>query len=233
MCWVCEFATSKQFRAQLCAVWVTTSTTPPPFEVLNDSVRKYDTLRLKYIKAYIDNMVICSRKDKIDSFFSWAMSSSQDLPSFYESSALVRGGDPGRHSKQSLLQGSGFISIVKRHANNALADMILSDLAVMKKNGVELEDKKLLTKDFKLAFTLFQRLNSSCDDIVKFMRDRHQIREVAALCKCYISIAAGYRINDSINIDEMDDNSLCSLLNAAILKAKQIFQRESKSRVLK
>jgi len=220
-------------RAQLCSVWVTTSTTPPPFEVLNDSVRKYDTLRLKYIKAYIDNMVICSRKDKIDSLLSWAMSSSQDLPSFYESSALVKGGDPGRHSKQALLQGSGFISIVKRYANNALANIILSDLAVMKKNGVELEGEKLLTKDFKLAFILFQRLNSSCEDVVKFMRDRYQIREVAALCKCYISIAAGYRINESINIGEMDNNTLCSLLNAATLKAKQMFQRESKLRAIK
>mmetsp|Transcript_25316 Transcript_25316/g.48581 ORF Transcript_25316/g.48581 Transcript_25316/m.48581 type:complete len:179 (+) Transcript_25316:7361-7897(+) len=178
-------------------------------------------------------MVICSRKDKIDSLLSWAMSSSQDLPSFYESSALVKGGDPGRHSKQALLQGSGFISIVKRYANNALANIILSDLAVMKKNGVELEGEKLLTKDFKLAFILFQRLNSSCEDVVKFMRDRYQIREVAALCKCYISIAAGYRINESINIGEMDNNTLCSLLNAATLKAKQMFQRESKLRAIK
>lgn len=221
------------YRAQLCSVWVTTSSTPPPFEVLNDSVRKYDALRLKYINAYIDSMLICNRKDKVETLLTWATTSQQDLPSFYEASAAFRGGDPGKHTKQSLLQGLGFISIVKRRANNALAEMILNDLAKMKMNGVENEGKKLLTKNFKLSYTLFQRLNTSCEDVVRFMQSTRPVLEVAALCKCYVSVQAGYRINDSINFDDMDESSLCSLLKAALSNAKDKFQRESKLKIPK
>ena len=41
---------SFEFRAQICAVWVTNGgTAQSPFSVLNNSVRKYDSLRGKYI----------------------------------------------------------------------------------------------------------------------------------------------------------------------------------------
>ena len=220
-------------RSQLCAVWVTTSTTPPPFEVLNDSVRKYDTLRLKYIKAYIDCMLVCQRKEKIENLLVWAEFSGQDLPSFYAASAAHRGGDPGKRTKQSLLHCCGFISKVKLSASNALAQLIIKDLANMKKNGVTDEGKKLLTNDFKLAYSLFLSLNSSCKNAVQFMRSKGPLIIVTALYRCYISVQAGYRINDSIHVDDMDENTLCELLEEAIAKAKEMFQPESKILLLK
>ena len=136
-------------RPHLVAVWVTTSAAPPPFEVLNDSVRKYDSLRLKYIRAYIDTMVLCNRRDRIETFLSWAASSSQDLPGFYEASAQsFKGGNV----EKSLLFSSGFLGKVIRTSTAALAKMILIDLAQMKKDGMNEESRKLLKDDFKLSY---------------------------------------------------------------------------------
>lgn len=118
---------------------MTTSTAPTPFEVLNDSLRKYDALRLKYVRAYIDSMRLCGHRDKIETLLNWSATTNQDLPSFYEASAHLSGGDPGKHTKQSLLCGSGngFITQVKRSATSALAEIILKDLDDMKRSGVD------------------------------------------------------------------------------------------------
>ena len=165
------------------------------------------------------------RKDKIETLLNWATASNQDLPSFYEASAALRGGDPGKHTKQSLLKGSGkgFMTKVKRSATSALAEMILRDLAVMKKNGVDCEGKKKLTNHFKLAYTLFLRLNSSSKEAVDFIRSGKPLAEAQALCKCYLSIQAGYRIS-SINFDDMDNETYCSILEGAVSKAKAMMQ---------
>eukprot|EP00985_Skeletonema_marinoi_P031466 scaffold37702_cov155-Skeletonema_marinoi.AAC.5 len=172
-------------RSHLVAVWVTTSAAPPPFEVLNDSVRKYDALRLKYIKAFIDTMVLCKRRDKIETFLSWAVSSSQDIPGFYEASAMTfQGGNPGN----SLLSGSGFLTKVQRAAMIALAKMVLQDLALMKKDGINEKARKLLKDDFKLSHNLFLRLNSTPEEILRAAHSNKPLDEVVAFCRCYLSI---------------------------------------------
>mmetsp|Transcript_27093 Transcript_27093/g.46183 ORF Transcript_27093/g.46183 Transcript_27093/m.46183 type:complete len:472 (-) Transcript_27093:430-1845(-) len=212
-------------RSQLCAVWVTTSTAPPPFEVLNDSLRKYDALRLKYISAFIDCMRVCGQNGKIETLLNCAITSSQDLPGFYEASASLRGGDPGKHARHSLLRGSGngFITKVKRNAISAIGEMILKDLAVMKKNGVDNEGKMKLTHHFKSAYKLFRRLNTPCREVAEFIRSTGPLCEVQAFCKCYLSIQAGYRIS-AIHFDGMDTESLCSILEGAVSKAKSMVQ---------
>ncbi|KAL3790740.1 hypothetical protein HJC23_010019 [Cyclotella cryptica] len=219
--------------SQLCAVWVTTSTTPPPFEVLNDSVRKYDSLRLKYIKAFIDCMLVCREKDKIESLFNHSMSCAQDLPGFYQASAAVRGGDPGRHNKQPLLQAHGFLAEVKRTASDALAQLILYDLVDLKQRGVNEDGKMLLDSDFKLANILFLRLNSHPNEIVHHMCSNGPIIQATALCKCHISIQAGYRISESINFEELDSDTLLSFIEQALLMAKEMFPTKSKQQTLK
>ena len=173
-------------------------------------------------------MCVSEQKDKIESLFNWALSGNQDLPSFYEASGELRGGDPGRHSKQPLLRGSGkgFITMVKRNAINAIAEMILKDLAVMKKSGVNNEMKLKLTQYFKLAHSLYLRLNSSCKEVAEFTKS-NKLAVVEAFCKCYLSIQAGYRIS-SIHFGDMDGESLCSILEGAISKAKTMIQ-EAKS----
>ena len=73
-----------QTRSQLAAVWVTTSSSPSPYEVLNDSLRKYDALRLKYIRAYIDcNKGTEQGRRDIETLLTWTMTSNQDLAGFY------------------------------------------------------------------------------------------------------------------------------------------------------
>jgi len=218
-------------RAHLVAVWVTTSAAPPPFEVLNDSVRKYDALRLKYIRAFIDTMILCRRWDKIETFLSWALSSSQDMPGFYESSAMTfQGGNPGK----SLLSGSGFLTKVQRAAMTALAKMVLKDLAVMKKVVINEEARKLLKDDFKLSHNLFLRLNSAPEDILRAAHSNEPLDEVVAFCRCYLSIQSG-RINDSIHLDgSIDDAMLSSLLEGASAKAKEMFPtKKNKLKTLK
>jgi hypothetical protein len=218
-------------RAHLVAVWVTTSTAPPPFEVLNDSVRKYDALRLKYIRAFIDTMVVCKRRDKIETFLSWAMSSSQDLPGFYESSAATF---RGAVSEKYLQSGSGFLTKVKRAAIAALAKMILKDLAMMKKIGIDEYSKKLLKEDFKLSHKLLLCLQLTPDDILRAAHSNEPLVEAVAFFRCYLSIQSD-RINDSFVLaGNIDDAMLSSLLEGAVAKAKEMFPpKKSKLKTLK
>ena len=207
-------------RAHLVAVWVTTSAAPPPFEVLNDSIRKYDSLRLKYIRAFIDTMVLCNRRDRIETFLSWAVSSSQDLPGFYEASAKsFKGGN----AEKSLFFSSGFLVKVIRTSTTALAKMILADLAHMKKDGINEKSRKILKEDFKLSYNIFLRLRSTPEDILRAVHMNIPLDEVVAFCRCYLSVQSG-RINDSINLDSnIDGTLLSSLLEGAAEKAKQMF----------
>lgn len=218
-------------RPHLVAVWVTTSAAPPPFEVLNDSVRKYDALRLKYIRAYIDTMALCKQRDKIETFLSWAVSSSQDLAGFYEASATFQGRNPGL----SLLSGSGFLAKVQRASTNALAKLILQDLTAMKRNGINENARKLLKDDFKLSQKLFLRLHSTPEEIQRAATSNKPLDEVVAFCRCYLSIQSG-RINDSFNLDGSinDAMMLSSLLERASEKAKEMFPvKKNKLKTLK
>ena len=218
-------------RDQLCAVWLTTSVYPSPFEVINDSLRKYGALRLKYIHAFIDCMCLCGRKDKIETLLNRATSSVQDLPGFYEASASLQGGDPGKHGKHSLITGSrnGFTAQVKRSAISALAAMILSDLAVLKNNDMDKEGRAKLIQCFISAYSLFRRLHTPCREAVEFTRSNEPLIEVQALCRCYVCIQSGYRMS-SINFDGMDCDTLCAMLEGAIAKAKTMAQETKETK---
>lgn len=215
-------------RSQLCAVWVTTSTTPPPFEVINDPVRKYDYLRLKYIMAYIDCMKRTKKMDKIESLLNCTSNCAQDLAGFYQASAAVKGMDPGRHKKQSLLKASGFLSEVKRCASVALSELVLANLAYLKQHGVDVNGRAELEACLKLSNSLFLRMNTSPNEAVQCMLSTGSIIQIVALCKCFISIQAGYRINDSIKLEKLDKDTLLSFVEQALEKAKNMFSTKSK-----
>jgi hypothetical protein len=169
-------------------------------------------------------MLVNERKDMIETLLSWTITCDQDLAGYYEASAGLRGGDPGKHNKQSLLLGNGFIANVKRKASNALAEMILQDLTFMKKkNGVNNDAKMKLNDHLKLAYTLFLRFNSSCKEIADFVTSNKPLAEAEALGKCYLTIQAGYRIS-SIDFNDMDSEFLCSVLEGATSKAKTMIQ---------
>jgi len=226
------YSSTSTYRSQLAAVWVTTSSSPSPYEVLNDSLRKYDTLRLKYIRAYIDcNKETEQGRRDIETLLSWTMTSNQDLAGFYIASALLRGGDPGKHAKQSRLTSDGFIAKVKHACSSATTEMILRDLAVWKrKNGIDNDEKKKLTAHFKLAYKLHLNLNASSKEVAEHVSKKNcPLAEVEAFCKCYLSIQSGYRIS-SINLSGMDGTALCSILEGALAKGKQMMQ-EAKVKV--
>ena len=91
-------------RTQLCAVWVTNVTPATPFQVINSSVRKYDSLRGKYISAYIESLRLCNKKDEIESFLRQVMNTRRDLPSLFAASAAAKGCTPKRpHSQGKVL----------------------------------------------------------------------------------------------------------------------------------
>lgn len=64
--------------------------------------------------------------------------------------------------------------------------------------------------------------------MVEFSRP-NELPEVEALCKCYLSIQAGYRISAIRFDDGIDGEFLGSILEGAISKAKELMQ-EAKSK---
>jgi hypothetical protein len=181
---------------------------------------------MKYILAFIDCMRVCERKESIETLLNWTASSDQDLPGFYEASALMRGGDPGKHNKQSILSGRGLMLQVKRSASNALAEIILRDLALMKKNGIDKSEKTRLNSYFNLSYKLFLLLNSSCKAVAEFTRSNSCL-VVDAFGKCYLAIQAGYRIS-SVDFEEIDSETMCSILEGAAAKAKAMILEKRK-----
>ena len=114
-------------RPQLVAVWVTMDSDTTPLETINRSARKYDSLRGKYIAAYIDSLRICRRRKELDQFLSWTNSSSRDLPSHFAESALLEGGMPTHAPTLDCLvtynkpiESLYFLKSIRRLANSAL-----------------------------------------------------------------------------------------------------------------
>jgi len=173
-------------RNQICAVWVTTSSSSAsPFEELNDSTRKYDSLRGKYVAAYVDALRLCKRISILDNLMQSFVTSKRDVPSFYQASARAKGGIPETlHTRDSLLKGRslesmGFLRDVKRRVNNALAEIILVD----KQNAGKVD---LL----KRAYACFLRMNVSVEEIEKTLAWRYgrgSIPGAEALCQVFMS----------------------------------------------
>ena len=219
-------ATLRNFRPQLCAVWVTNgSIAQSPFELLNASARKYDSLRGKYISAYIDTLRICHRKNKIDALLQAIASSPRDLPASFQASAQTKGGPPElRHVKETLLLKGrslvslGFLRNAKREANSALATTILEDIS--SSNDAEAQDENL-----KAAYACFLRLNCSVDDLRRtraWKFGQASIPEVDALCQTYLARKDHKDVHaDASNwIDGAQKNAV---LKAALQKCQELF----------
>ena len=119
-------------RSQLCAVWVTSGSSESVFQTLNNSVRKYDSLRGKYIAAYLETLRLCNRRGELEIFLKWAYAAQRDLPSYFAASAAVGCQKPEHgHTHDCLLLRSHdlssrhFLTAVKRQVNSALASVIL------------------------------------------------------------------------------------------------------------
>jgi len=153
-------------RPQLCAVWNTSVSSSSCFEAINDSVRKYDCLRGKYIAAYIQCLEKVDARSDLETFLKWVQGSKRDLPSYFAMSANPSDNSKKHrpHTEDPLLRSSGslkadlFLTTVKRLGNVALAKII----------GRELRDKETTSaEDVKTMYACYLRLNSRPSECVK------------------------------------------------------------------
>lgn len=175
----------------MCAVWVTTPSSPNPFERINDSIRKYDRLRCKYICAYLECLGLCEKYNEIETFLSWVKSARRDLPSFYDAtchcfpskiSTHTTTPDPvlsiteaPPHWKDNLLNGFGLIFFIKKYANIIMCRTLLNHFhsSHPRTNTVptdSITENQTMTQSpnphdmyYPLAYKCFLRLNIPLD----------------------------------------------------------------------
>ena len=219
----------KNCRPQLCGVWVATTGNPSSFEVLNDSIRKYDNLRWKYCDAYIDIMGLCRRKDVLTTFLGWADAASRDLPAFYDVSAALGGTAPNTlHNKENILNGSGFLWSIKRRANRTIAEILIQELQELKGDQNDAVTKRIdILKD---AYSCFLRLKAPVNDRSWKSQKIEDgvVTEVEALCKAFQDLEG-----DPNSIQRQDElpsagtysnySAKMNLLRCAIAKCEELF----------
>lgn len=220
------------FRSQLCAVWVTLTPSPTPFEALNNSVRKYDSLRGKYISAYIDCLRLSGSRNELETFLRWLSSSKRDLPSFYQASAKTGGGKPEKsHNHDSLLLKNSSLSSfnlltgLKRYANAAMANVLTQELLSRDSNVRSVENR------LKLAYACFLRQNCSLKALKRtraWKYDPRKVWEAEALCQAFLKLNSHSSIQTDPN-DWSGGGQKAAILGAALVKCKQLFPSVSGS----
>ena len=213
---------------QLCAVWVTTPPSPSPFTYINDSSRKFDRLRWKYIGAFIDCMKLCRRRTILDNFIKWCHASSRDLPSFYDVTATEEGETPqNSHSTEKLLlKQSGLIFLAMKYANAAVADIILREVNELNAGNMSDDEwKKQITELLGEGFKCFSRLNCPIDgniwqsNRIKDQIYNGEIKEVEALCKVFMVLNG---IGSNSSTKPSWENKML-LLYSAVKEARRLF----------
>lgn len=190
-------------RSQLCAVWVTTNVPSSPFQLLNTAIRKYDSLRGKYIAAYLEALHLCNRRPEVETFMKWMYSCKRDLPSYFQASAMNGGSRPSNSQTQDpllvtdnkkVLQSQGLLLSSKRKANDFLADILIHEMSekfATKSASSSAESRKTAESYLKHSYACYLRLNCKTDDLKKIRAFRYgaeSIPEVEALCQAYLLI---------------------------------------------
>jgi hypothetical protein len=221
-------------RPQLCAVWVTTTSSSSPFQTLNTSIRKYDSLRGKYISAYIESLRLCRRRAELETFLKWAASSNRDLPSYFHATARhVDGRAPIKsHNHDNLLVQDGsissmdFLSSIKRLANSSVADVVLQDISDSRKSP---DGEKAIETNLKSAYTCFLRLNCSPGEVIKSRKWKYgSLTEVAALCQAYLALGEENKMQTD-TLDWSGGGQKSAVLSTAVEKCRLLFPSVSGS----
>jgi hypothetical protein len=196
-------------RSQLCAVWMTTTASSSPFQLINNSTRKYDSLRGKYIAAYIESLRLCNRRSELEQLMKWISGSKRDLPNFFQTSALAGGTAPPKsHINENLLkvddslQSSGFLLSSKRQLNSAFANVLMNEFS----NDISISTsdlKKTADTNLKHAYACYLRLHCSEEYLRKTKAMKYgvgSIREVEVLCQAFLNTkyaqASSSQVND-------------------------------------
>ena len=208
-------------RNQLCAVWVTSAGSGSPFERINTEVRKYDTLRGKYISAYLTCLRILDNREELETFLRWTSSCRRDLPSYFTASA----GPPGKipnHINDNLLPkprslaSNYFLTGVKREVNGALAEVLAKQLD-------KARDEKFLENKLKLLYSCYLRLNCDLESLKK--RSARQNVDIKAVVDALIE-ASSFTSTSVVKNDACDwslDGQVSARLGAAVMHCKQLF----------
>jgi hypothetical protein len=218
-------------RNQLVAVWVTSDGTTSTFQTINNSVRKYDSLRGKYIAAYVDCLRLCRQRKELDTFLRWAMSCKRDLPLFFSATADSQSGKPDHsHSTDTLvvkaryLNSFYFLTSVKRITNCGLAYVILHD---MNDREEKKTDARYYETQLKISYACFLRLKSDLKVLTKsrvwkFHRENGVKDVVEALTTAYLKVSKDQPLS-SPRADWSGESQLTSLLESALTKCKELF----------
>lgn len=224
-------------RPQLVAVWVTGDGTTSAFAAINNTVRKYDSLRGKYIAAYIDCLRLCRRRKELDTFLRWTTATPRDLPSYFAASARAEGGKPTlTHMHDALLVKSHslasfhFLTTVRREANSALANVILQDVNETSATGVALktvESAKFFDTQLKLAYACFLRLNCDPCELTKSRAWKYQRKNgakdvVEALTAAYVKVVKDHPLSGARS-DWSGESQLTGIFQAALRKCKELY----------
>lgn len=217
-------------RSQLCAVWVTTTSSCSPFQILNNSTRKYDSLRGKYISAYLECLRLCRRRSELETFLKWTSTTRRDLPSFFQASARNGGAAPAKphthdcllHTDQTLSQQCFLIS-VKRQTNSAFADVLLGEIKRI--GSCSDENKKSMENLLKYAYACFLRVHCTMDDLRKSKAWRYGqnvVLEVEAVCQAYLSL--GDTMTSPSNMNGWSGSARkAAIFGAALEKCRLLF----------
>ena len=229
-------------RSQLCAVWVTNSGAASPFQAMNSTVRKYDSLRGKYIGAYLEALHLCNRRSEVETFLKWLYASKRDHPSHFKAGAINGGEKPTISHVQdpllimessSSLMSHGLILSSKRKANSVLADILIHELSTIpsgavSKPSLSSEGLKVSESYLKNAYACYLRLNCSIEDLKKlraFKYGSNSICEVDAMCQAYLCL--GDDIQDGLSGSDFGDWSgggrKFVIFRNALSKCKELF----------
>lgn len=221
-------------RNQLVAVWVTGDGTTTAFQTINNSTRKYDSLRGKYIAAYVECLQYCRLRKELDTFLRWIASCKRDLPSYFAVSA-----GPNKevrpHSQDSLvirkrsLESFHFLTSIKRRTNSALADVIVQDL---KNSPVGNENtkkhQKFLEDQLKIAYACFLRLKwetpeqDSGRNFITYQQ-KHGTKEVIEALTSAFLRASKDKPSLKCRSDWSGESQISTLIHAAVQKCKELF----------
>jgi hypothetical protein len=220
-------------RNQLCAVWVTNSGSATTLQLLNNSIRKYDSLRGKYVSAYIDTLCSCHKREELASFLRWIYSTARDLPSHFAASAGTDNGMPKQsHTLDDICKLSHsttshhFLTSVKRQANNALASVVTRELNGQCEVG-ELTSVQVLVKT---AYACFLRLNCSVDDFITRSRFTTCFRDPIEIRSIVDVLIATHGKIDSVTspttktlLNWSGDDHRASMIRAMVQACKETF----------
>jgi len=231
-------------RIQLCAVWVTNSGAASPFQAMNSLVRKYDSLRGKYIGAYLETLRICKRRPEVEMIMKWLYTSKRDQPSYFQAGAMNGGDKPTVSQTQdpllifgskSVLRSRGFLLSAKRKANGVLADILMHEIskkvaATASSKASSSSDRTKMTEFYlKHTYACYLRLNCSIEDLNKMRAWKYgsePFYEVDALCQAYLSL--GDTIQDDLASssdfgDWAGGGRKSMIFKAALAKCKTLF----------